>query len=184
MFYIDKEAKTGSRAATAMVGGSGGGARIELAAFEPFATSGIFTTPSDALTRVEIHLRLAGREDEPTLALSETLSNTVGLMPRHMRRATDLLPAAAPKPSDTAADEPAPLWYLAEVVLGVDRSTPELRSRIGQAKPGFKAKAGFEAKAGFKAKAGLKPVARLPPQLAWPMLVGTCLGIGDLVLGW
>jgi len=169
MFYIDKDTKPGILATAATVGGSGG-AHIELAAFQPT----VATSPSEALTRVEIHLRLAGKEDAPAPALSETLANTVGLMPRHMRRATDLAPAAAPEPPDAAGDDPAapPLWYLAEVVLGVDRSTPELRSRIGQAKTGI------------KARTGIKAVARLPPQVAWPVLVGTCLGIGDLVLGW
>jgi len=165
MFHIETDSKSDILATA-----TGGGESVQIAAFEPnFAT-----TQPEAVTRVEIHLRIAGNQDEPVLALSEQLANTVGLRPRHMRRATDLLPAAVPEPADVPADEPGsrPLWYLTEVALSVDRSTPELRSRIGQAKT-----------------APLKPLMRLPsrvalPMLMGPLLVGTCLGIGDLVFGW
>ncbi len=166
MFHIETDAKSGVLA-TATVGSGG---PVKLAMFEPAG----MTTQPEAVTRVEIHLRLAGKEDEPALTLSDQLANTVGLKPRHMRRATDLLPTAAPAPPDVPTNElpPTPLWYLTEAVLGVDRSTPELRSRIG------------------KAKTAVKSAVRLPPQVALPALVavpvvvGTCLGIGDLVFGW
>lgn len=164
MFHIDADAKSNILATAA-----GGGGPTQVAAFEP---DFVITQP-EAVTRVEIHLRIAGKEDEKVLALSEQLANTVGLRPRHMRRATDLLPIAAPEPSDDSADEPAstPLWHLTEVALSIDRSTPELRCRIG------------------RARTPLKPAARLPPRVALPVLmgpvlVGACLGIGDLVFGW
>lgn len=162
MLHIEDEANPGI-VATATFGRGGS---TKPAAFEPnFATAQI-----EPVTRVEIHLRLAGKEDVPALALSDQLANTVGLKPRHMRRASDAGLAAACELPEAGAAEPAskPLWYLADVVLGVDRSTPELRSRIGKA----------------KTAPGVKSAARLPPLVAWPVLVGTCLGIGDLVLGW
>lgn len=163
MFHIETDAKSNVLTTTA-----GGNGPIQHAAFEPdFAI-----TQPEGVTRVEIHLRIADKEHQPVLALSEQLANTVGLKPRHMRRATDLVPTAAKSP-DGSEDDPAstPLWYLTEVALSVDRSTPELRCRIGQA------------------KTPLKPATRLWPQVALPMLmgpvlVGACLGIGDLVFGW
>jgi hypothetical protein len=106
---------------------------------------------------------------EPAAPAPDTLANTVGLVPRHMRRATDIQPPADQMAvaEPTTEQGPQVLWHLDEVVLGVDRTTSELRRRIFHAKSSIAAPSTW----------------RLPPQVTCLILIGVWLGIGDLVLG-
>jgi hypothetical protein len=109
---------------------------------------------------------------EPTYHPDDPSHTQAGLVPRHMRRASDVRRKAEAEAEYPVArpDEPQPrvLWSLREIVPSIDFETSDLRRRIEATQHGIV----------------LQAPARLPALLMWPILAGICLCVGDILLGW
>ncbi len=161
---------------------------LRLGGANPALPPGVVTTRAKSLFSA-LRARAAGTSispvlAEPTMHDEDPTANSVGLMPRHMRRASDMQRDAAtaaallpPPPvasplanarSAIAEPEQSALWTLHEIIPRIDFETPDLRRRIEAAQP-----------AGASAASQ-----RLPLLLVLPMLAGLYLCLGDLVLRW